>query len=94
MSHVHKLVRYTLMVWSDSLIYGTSPPPGGEKHEFLSKGGKLMTCVKPIAAAPTTGSLIINQTASFATRSLAEFLRAHLYKPRYDTILANNKLKY
>jgi hypothetical protein len=86
MYHVHKL-----MVWSD---YGTSPPPGGEKHEFLHGGVKLMTDVKPIPAAPTTGSLIINQTASFATRSLPKFLRAHLYKPRYDTILANNRLKY
>lgn len=88
------------MVWSDSLIYGTSPPPGGEKHEFLHGRVKLMTCVKPIPAAPTTGSLIINQIApttgsliinqiaSFATRSLPEFLRAHLYKHRYDTIFS------
>ena len=51
-------------------------------------GVKLMTDVKPIPAAPTTGSLIIKQTASFATRSLPEFLRAHLYKPRYDTIFS------
>ncbi|XP_042159688.1 elongation factor 1-alpha 1 isoform X4 [Oncorhynchus tshawytscha] len=52
-----------------------------------------MTYVKPIAPEPTTGSLIINQTASFATRSLAELLRAHLHKPSLVDPSCHNLLR-
>lgn len=58
------------MVWADTLIVMV------HHHHLVAKGVKLMTYVKPIAPEPTTGSLIINQTASFATRSLTESLSA------------------